>query len=115
VSIQADISLDFGKILFSANRDTEAWKHIEIALMKASYIGNRLTLHVHWSTWAMGTSAEATTKMRMVPMRPQLKNTLVLSMLDTVERCKDNMARIKQKQGNPDTVIGFYRHGLDIC
>jgi tetratricopeptide (TPR) repeat protein len=44
VSIQADISLDFGKILFSANRDTEAWEYIEISLMKASYIGRRFTV-----------------------------------------------------------------------
>jgi hypothetical protein len=27
----------------------------------------------------------------------------------SVELCKDNMSRIEQKQGNPDTVVGFYR------
>jgi len=36
-SIQADISLDVGRILFSTNDDADAWKYIEIALMKASY------------------------------------------------------------------------------
>ena len=30
------------------------------------------------------------------------------------EWCKDSMARIKQKQENTDTVIGFHRHNLDI-
>ena len=33
----------------------------------------------------------------------------------SVEKCKENMARIRQKEGNPDRVIGFYRHGLDIA
>ena len=31
-----------------------------------------------------------------------------------VELCKNNMARIEQKQGNPDAVIGFYRPRFDI-
>jgi len=31
-----------------------------------------------------------------------------------VEWCKDNMVRIKQKQENTDTVIGFHRHDLDF-
>jgi hypothetical protein len=30
------------------------------------------------------------------------------------EKCKDNMARIQQKQRNPDAVVGFYRPGGDI-
>ena len=30
------------------------------------------------------------------------------------ERCKANMARIEQKQGNPDISVGFYRPGLDV-
>jgi len=32
-------------------------------------------------------------------------------MLPTGE---ENMARIKQKEENPDMVIGFYRHNMDI-
>jgi len=41
-SIQAGISLDFGRFLFSANKDQEAWKYTEMSLTKASYAGNRL-------------------------------------------------------------------------
>jgi len=41
---QAFTSLALGGILFSADRDTEAWKYIEIALMKASHIGNQLVI-----------------------------------------------------------------------
>src|SRR5258705_5982201 len=38
------ISFDFALMCFSANRDTEAWKHTETALMEGSRIGNRLTI-----------------------------------------------------------------------
>jgi tetratricopeptide (TPR) repeat protein len=38
---QAQTSLVFGMILFSANRDTEALKYIEISLRKNSLLGNR--------------------------------------------------------------------------
>ena len=40
--IQATVSLTFGMILFSAGIDAEAWKQIEIVLMKASYTVDRL-------------------------------------------------------------------------
>ena len=30
------------------------------------------------------------------------------------EVCKNNMAKIEQKQGSPDAVIDFYRPSLDI-
>ena len=33
---------------------------------------------------------------------------------DDAEVCKGNMAKIMHKQRNPDMVIGFNRHGLDI-
>jgi len=35
-SIQANVSLSFGTVLFSADKDAEAWKQIEVALMKES-------------------------------------------------------------------------------
>ena len=53
--------------------------------------------------------------MRIVPMRPQPKTTLVLvDANSSVGECKDNMARIKQKQQNTETVIGFYRPPVDF-
>ena len=33
---------------------------------------------------------------------------------DHADRCKGNMSRIKRKQGNPDTVVGFFRPSMDI-
>ncbi|KIM42785.1 hypothetical protein M413DRAFT_444444 [Hebeloma cylindrosporum] len=41
--IQAQISLDFCTILFSRDKDAEAWKYADIALMKASYTGDQYT------------------------------------------------------------------------
>jgi tetratricopeptide (TPR) repeat protein len=38
---QAQTSILFGIILFSADRDAEAWKYMEISLMKNSHLGNR--------------------------------------------------------------------------
>ena len=45
-------------------------------------LGTALELLVHWNTvtWAMDTFAGVTTKMRMVPMTLQPRNTLVLSI-----------------------------------
>ena len=38
---QMTISLTLGRILFNTNQDTKAWKHIEISLINASYVGDR--------------------------------------------------------------------------
>ena len=35
-------SMGVATYLFSTDEDTEAWKYLDITLMKASYIGNRL-------------------------------------------------------------------------
>ena len=49
---ESKISLDFGRILFSTNRDAEAWRYIEIEqMLHILEIGSML--HVLWSTWAM--------------------------------------------------------------
>jgi hypothetical protein len=32
---------------------------------------------------------------------------------DAETRCKDNMAEVKRKRGNPDAEVGFQRHGMD--
>ena len=102
------ISQTFGRILFKTDQDTEAWKHIEIALTNASYIGDRH--HVARALEYMGYgylrrgdyqnaygAYEAS-----VDMDPG-------SRFLNLDLCKENMDRIKRKQGNPDTVIGFYK------
>ena len=57
----------------------------------------------------MGTSAEATTEVHMVPMRLQLKKFFNIGYEGLSNECEKNIAIIKVKQGSPDAVVGFYR------
>jgi tetratricopeptide (TPR) repeat protein len=43
-NFQATVALSSTLIYFSTNRDTEAWNHAEIALVRASYVGNRFII-----------------------------------------------------------------------
>ena len=115
VSIQAVISLDFGKILFSINRDTEAWEYIEISLMKASYIGRRLTVARALEYMGYGYLRRGDYQNAYGAYEAAAENYIgtVYSNIGG-GMCKDNMARIKQKQANTDRAIGFHRHGLDL-
>jgi tetratricopeptide (TPR) repeat protein len=109
VPAQATISLDFGKILSSTNRDTEAWEYLEISLMKGSYIGNRLVVaraleymgygYLHGGDYqnAYGAYEAAAEKYVGTIEAPATRS------------CEENMARIKRKEENADMVIGFYR------
>ena len=115
VSIQADISLDLSKTLFSADRDAQGWEYLELSLMKASYIGNRLVVAQALEYMGYGYlrrgdyhnaygAYEAAAEKYMGTIHTNISG----------ERCKDNMARIKVKEENTDTVIGFHRHSVDF-
>ena len=108
--IQATVSLTFGMILFSAGIYAEAWKQIEIVLMKASYTGDRLGIaraleymgYGYLRSGAYGAYDTAAEKY------------LGTDYAETGgERCKDNMARVEWKPGNSDTVVGFSRPRMD--
>jgi len=111
---QANISLEFGTVLFSADRDTEAWKYIEIALMKASFIGNRL--QVARALEYMGYGYLRKGDYQNAYAAYEAAEERYLSTIDAPceKKCKENMARIKQKQENFDVAIGFYRHDYDV-
>ena len=115
-SIQTYASLVFGVVLFSANRDAEAWTQIEITLMKASYTGDRLSIaralhYMGYGYLRRGDYHNAYGAYEAAAER-------YLGTVDTFDEklCRDNMAKIERKQGNldSDTVVGFYRPGLDI-
>jgi tetratricopeptide (TPR) repeat protein len=112
VSFQAEISLELGRILFSTNRDTEAWEYIEISLMKASYIGNRLTVARALEYMGYGYLRRGDYQNAYGAYEAAAEKYIGTVYANTSgEKCKDNMARIKQKQENTDTVIGFHRPG----
>ena len=115
VAIQAQISLDFGRFLFSANRDAEAWEYIEISLIKASYIGNWLTVAQALEYMGYGYLRRGDYQNAYSAYEAAAKNYIgTVDANSSVGECKDNMARIKQKQENTETVIGFYRPSVDV-
>jgi tetratricopeptide (TPR) repeat protein len=115
VSFQANISLGFGRILFSANRDAEAWEYIEISLMKASNIGDQFTVARALEYMGYGYLRRGDYQNAYGAYEAAAEKYIGTIYANTSrEWCKDNMARIKQKQENTDRVIGFHRHGLDV-
>jgi tetratricopeptide (TPR) repeat protein len=110
---QEYISMEFGKILFSANRDTEAWKYIEIALMKASSIGNPHDIAKALEFMGYGYLRRGDYQNAYGAYEAAAEKYTGTVSVSGEERCKENMARIQQKQANTDAVIGFYRHGYD--
>ena len=115
VAIQARISLDFGRFLFSADRDAEAWKYIEISLMKASFVGNRLTVAQALEYMGYGYLRRGDYQNAYSAYEAAAENYIgTVDAHSGVGECKDNMARIKQKQENTETVIGFYRPSVDV-
>jgi tetratricopeptide (TPR) repeat protein len=113
-SIQADISLDLGRILFSANRDTEAWAYLELALTKASYVGNRFRVAQALEYMGYGYLRRGDYQNAHGAYEAAAEKYLGAADAYVAQRCNDNMARIKQKQGNPDTVVGFNRPAIDF-
>ena len=113
-SIQTHVSLTFGMVLFSANKDAEAWKQIEIALMKASYTGDRL--HIARALEYMGYGYLRRGDYQNAHGAYEAAAERYLGTVDArdVPLCKDNMAKIERKQGNPNTVVDFYRPRFDV-
>jgi len=113
-SIQADISLDFGRILFNANRDAEAWEYIEISLMKASYTGKRLLTSQALDYMGYGYLRRGDYQNAYGAYEAAAEKYVGTVQAHVTWRCEENMARIKRKEENPDMVIGFYRPAVDV-
>ena len=111
--IQATVSLTFGMILFSADKDAEAWKQIEIALMKASYTGDRLGIARALENMGYGYLRRGDYQNAYGAYEAAAERYLSAVNAYDVELCKDNMAKIKLKQRNFDAV-GFRRPRMDI-
>jgi len=112
--IQGNVSLPFGVVLFSANKDREAWKQIEIVLMKASYTGDQLNIARALEYMGYGYLRRGDYQNAYGAYKAAAERYLGTVDAHVVELCKDNMARIERKQGNPDTIIGFYRPSLEV-
>ncbi|KIM34777.1 hypothetical protein M413DRAFT_404347 [Hebeloma cylindrosporum] len=113
-SAHTQISLDFGRILFSVNRDVEARKQIETALMKASYTGDRFNTARALEYMGYGYLRDGEYEKAHGAYKAAGETYLETIYAHDEKRCKDNMDRIKQKQGNGDMVIGFHRPLIDV-
>ena len=113
--VQAQNSFLLGTILFSANRDTEAWKYREISLTKNLELGNRrdCARTLEYMGYGYLRSGDYLNAYGAYEAAAE-------SYLGTVDEepgcttCKDNMAKIKDVQKNPDLNVGFERPRDDI-
>ena len=112
---QAQNSFLLGTILFGADRDTEAWKYIEISLTKNLELGNRRDSAMMLEYMGYGYLRRGDYLNAYGAYKAAAE-----SYLGTVNEepdctiCKENMAKIKDMQRNPDLNIGFARPRVDI-
>ena len=108
--IQTCVSLDLGRTLFNTNRDTKAWKHFEIALKNASYIGHRVL--VARALEYMGYTYLRRGDYQIAHGVYEAAAEKYLGTVDAnvVERCKKNMAKIERKLGSLDTLAPVMFH-----
>ena len=110
----AGISFLLGMILFSMDRDAEAWKYMEISLTKSLELGNRLN-----SASTLEYMGYGYLRRGDYPNAYGAYEAAAESYLGTVDEeldgttCKDNMAKIKDMQSNPDLNVGFKRPRFD--
>ena len=111
---QAQVSLSFGMILFSANRDTEARKYIEISLMKNSLLGNRRDKATALEYMGYGYLRRGDYDNAYGAYEAAAEH-----YCGTVDEepdgttCKDNMEKIKEKQRDLELNVGFGRPRMD--
>ena len=112
---QMVISFTFGKILFNTDQDTKAWKYIEISLINASYIGARYEVAKALEYMGYGYLRRGDYQNAYGAYEAAAGNEKYLGTLGThvAKACKNNMAKIGRKQGNPEAVIAFNRPSTD--
>ena len=104
-----------GMILFSANRDTEAWTYMEISLTKNLELGNRHERAITLAYMGYGYlrrgeylnaygAYEAATESYVGTVNEHPDGTT----------CKNNMTKIKDMLKNSDLNVGFERPRADI-
>ena len=113
---EAQTSFLFGMILFSADRDAEAWKYMEVSLTKSSYLGNQrdVATVLEYMGYGYLRKGDYSNAYSAYEAAVESYRGTVDEELDGNTTCKDNMAKIKEKQMNPDLIVGFQRPRTDF-
>ncbi|KDR71041.1 hypothetical protein GALMADRAFT_75424 [Galerina marginata CBS 339.88] len=113
-ALQANVAGQFCLTLFSVDRDAEAWNYLEIYLTKARHIGNLNDIADALEYMGYGYLRQGDYK-NAYSAYEAAGRQYISSRYRWVEQiCKENMARIKQKLADPNSVVGFYRPVNDI-
>ena len=112
---QALFSLLLCRILFSADRDTEAWKFMEISLTMNLELGNRRDSARTLEYMGYGYLRKGDYLNAYEAYEAATKSFIGTDLEErSCTRCKDNMAKIKDMQRNPDLNVAFERPRNDI-
>ena len=114
-SVQAFVAREAGTILFSANKDAEAWRYIETALMKYSHLGNRRGSAIALEYMGYGYLRRGDYLNAYDAYEAAAEKYFGIPQQESSEaRCKKNMVEIKRKQRNPGLMnVGYERPYLD--
>ena len=108
-------SLLLGRILFSANRDTEARKYMEISLTKNLELGNPRNVAVALEYMGYGYLRRGDYHNAYGTYEAAAESYLGTDSGERgSSRCKKNMAKIKDMLKNPDLNVGFERPHTDM-
>lgn len=111
--IQAFIYQEYARILFSADRDQEAWARLEVSLMMAAQVGNRGGVAMALEYMGYGYLRRGDYGNAYEAYEAAAVEYCKSGEAWVEERCRDNMARIKRKR-EEDAVIGFRRPHLSV-
>ena len=111
---QALYSYLLGMILFSADRDTEAWKYMEISLTKNLELGDRRESASTLEYMGYGYLRRGDFLNAYDTYKAAAESYRGIDEEPGCTRCKDNMAKIMDKQRNPYLYVGFERPRGDI-
>ena len=107
-------SLTFGEILFTTDQDTEAWKHIERALMNASDLGDCYLAALSLEYMGYGYLRRGDYQNSYGAYETGAEKYSDTKYNGPAKICEENMANIRVKKRNPDAIVGFYKPNTDI-
>ncbi|PPQ95395.1 hypothetical protein CVT26_008240 [Gymnopilus dilepis] len=103
------ISCDYGQLLFSMNRDVDAWKYIESALMMSSELGDVAGVAVALEYMGYGYLRQGRFQDANDAYGAAAEKYRSRAWPHDAVRCKQNQDRIAQRLREPDELVGFER------